>query len=65
MEKHKFILVGQEVGASGLPVTKELFTYEGDALGLEHGFVTVLDFEAPGQTVAVIRLGEGQSIKRA
>jgi hypothetical protein len=64
MAKQKYVLVGPEAGATGHPVIKELSTYEGDALHLEDGFVVVHDNAAQGLRVAVIRLAEGQSIKR-
>jgi hypothetical protein len=65
MAKQKYVLVGPEAGAAGIiPVTKELVTYEGDALYIEGGFVVVQDSECQGLKAAVIRLAEGQSIKR-
>ncbi len=64
MEKRKYVLLGPEIGSANVPVMKELANYVGDSLKIEDGFVTVNDYEAPGGTVAVIRLAEGQSIKR-
>ena len=64
MAKHKYVVEGPEAGATGAPVTKALFTYEGDALELDGGIVSVIDYAVPGLKVAVIRLAEGQSIKR-
>lgn len=65
MSKQKFVLLGPEIGASGTPVTKELATFQGDALDLEGGFVRVIEYGAANLAVAYIRLAEGQSIKRA
>ena len=42
----------------------ELVVYEGDALDLEGEFVKVIDNDAQQFTVAVIRLAQGQSVKR-
>ncbi len=64
MAKNKYVLLGTEIGAAMAPVMKELATYQGDALKLEGGFVTVIDNEVEHFTVAVIRLAEGQSVKR-
>ena len=64
MAKYKYVLVGPEIGAGGVPVTKELVTYAGDYLALEDGFVKVCDDGANNYNVAVIRLAEGQSIKK-
>ena len=61
--KNKYVLIGPEIGSAGVQVTKELATYEGNALKIQDGFVMVHDNEAQSFTVAVIRLGEGQSIK--
>lgn len=61
--KSKYVLMGPEIGAAGEPVMKELTTYEGNALKIDDGFVTVYDNEAQVFTVAVIRLAEGQSTK--
>ena len=65
MAKYKYVLTGPETGASGNLVMKELVVYEGDYLKLEDGLVKVQDMAAHEFTVAVIRLGEGQSLKRA
>lgn len=62
MAKHKYILLGPEIGAGGTPVTKELATYEGDRLLFEGDFVYISD--AGNYRTAVIRLAEGQSVKR-
>jgi hypothetical protein len=64
MAKNKYVLLGPEVGSAMVPVIKELATYEGDALRLEDGFALVIDNEAQNMIGAIIRLGEGQSIKR-
>jgi hypothetical protein len=64
MAKHKYVLVGPEAGAANVLVTKTLFDYEGDALKIEDGFVTIRDNEAENFIAAVIRLAEGQSIKQ-
>ena len=64
MAKQKYVLVGPEAGAGGVLVMKELVTYEGDALELEGDLVTVRDNDVQNFVVAVIRLAEGQSIKR-
>jgi hypothetical protein len=64
MAKYKYVLLGPEFGATSRTVIKELATYEGDSLKMDEGFVTVHDNDAQGFTVAVIRLAEGQSIKR-
>jgi hypothetical protein len=61
MAKHKYVLVGPQIGAAQVPITQELFTFEGDALRLKDGFVVVA---ADAADVAVIRLAEGQSINR-
>lgn len=63
MAKQKYTLLGTEMGANAL-VTKELATYEGDYLTVEHGFVVVNDNDVQNGTVAIIRLAEGQSVKR-
>jgi hypothetical protein len=64
MAKNKYALFGFEMGAANVPVMKELVSYEGDALQISNGFVEVTDNDAQNFTVAVIRLDEGQSIKR-
>ncbi len=64
MAKYKYVLVGPEAGATGHPVIKELATFEGDAFHVDDGFVRIIDYTAQNLNVAVIRLAEGQSIKR-
>jgi hypothetical protein len=63
MAKNKYVLLGMEMGAAAV-VMKELASYEGDYLTLDHGFVTIGADDARGGTVAVIHLAEGQSVKR-
>ncbi|HEX4039143.1 MAG TPA: hypothetical protein VHX37_13885 [Acidobacteriaceae bacterium] len=62
MAKHKYALIGPEIGAANVPVTKELVTYEGDSIRIEGEFLSIVD-EGNDRT-ATIRLAEGQSVKR-
>jgi hypothetical protein len=65
MAKQKYVLMGPAIGAANVEVMQELCSYDGDVLEIEaSGFVRVIEYGAQSLTVAVIRLAEGQSIKR-